>query len=72
MTARPTVAATAWPPINQPSADTTIRYIFPSVFFPTSQESGVTRRLPTPVSLPSCFLSIFPPVFGLERARRTY
>ena len=24
MTARPTVAATAWPPINQPTADTTI------------------------------------------------
>ena len=33
MTARPTVAATAWPPINQPSADTTIRYILPAFFF---------------------------------------
>ena len=74
MTARPTVAATAWPPINQPTADTTIAgsEIFCQRFFGTSQESGVTRRLPTPVSLPSCFLSIFPPVFGLERARRTY
>ena len=76
MTARPTVAATAWPPINQPTADTTIAGsdIFCQRFLELAKrvDCGVTRRLPTPVSLPSCFLSIFPPVFGLEQARRTY
>ena len=51
MTARPTVAATAWPPINQPTADTTIRYILPA-FFGTSQESGLWSHSP---ASNSCF-----------------
>ena len=54
MTARPTVAATAWPPINQPTADTTIAGsdIFCQRFFATSQESGLWSHSP---ASNSCF-----------------